>query len=86
MLVAVHTASRVPGRLAQGSNATFLASLVLNAAATSNIATYSVSEMDENLEWNIWHHATHRVAVTPRAETPLRRERDIIWSIIPTNR
>jgi hypothetical protein len=85
MLVAVHTASRVPGRLAQGSNATFFASLVLSAAS-SNIATYSVSEMDENLEWNIWHHATHRVAVSPNAETPLRRERDMIWSMIPTNR
>jgi hypothetical protein len=83
MLVAVHTASRAPGRLAQDSNATFFASLMLNAAASSNFATFSLSKVDENLEWNIWPHATHHAAVLPRAQTPLRRE---IWSLIPTNR
>jgi hypothetical protein len=83
MLVAVHTASRAPGRLAQGANATFFASLMLNAASSSNFATFSLTKMDENLEWNIWPHATHHVSVFPRAETPLRRE---IWSLIPTNR
>src|SRR5580658_4137840 len=58
MLVAVHTASRTPGRLAQGSNVTWIASLMLNAAASSNFATYSLSQMDENMEYNIWPHAT----------------------------
>src|SRR5580693_5664134 len=53
MLVAVHTASRAPGRLAQGSNGTFFASLMLNAAVSSNFATFSLSQMDENLEFNI---------------------------------
>jgi hypothetical protein len=84
MLLAVHTASHAPGRLAQGSNATFFASLMLNAAVSSNFANYPASQGDENLEWNIWSHATHRVAVVPRAEAPLRRERDA-WSQIPTN-
>jgi hypothetical protein len=83
MLVAVHAASHAPGRLAQGSNATFFATLMLDAAASSNIATYSLSQMDENLEWNIWPHPMHHVAAAPRAETPLRR-RDL-WSLIPTN-
>jgi hypothetical protein len=83
MLVAFHTPSRLPGRLTQGSNATFFASLMLNAAASSNFATFSLTKMDENLEYNIWPHATHHVSVLPRAETPLRRE---IWSLIPTNR
>jgi hypothetical protein len=83
MLVAVHTASHAPGRLAQGSNTTFFATLMLNAAASSNIATFTLSEMDENLEWNVWSHPTHHAAVPLRAETPLRR-RDI-WSLIPTN-
>jgi len=83
MLVAVHTASHVPGRLAQGSNTTFFATLMLNAAASSNIATFTLSEVDENLEWNVWQHPTHQVAAPLRAETPLRR-RDI-WSRIPTN-
>jgi hypothetical protein len=84
MLVAVHTASRVPGRLAQGSNATFFTSLMLNAAASSNIATYSANQMDENVEYNFWSHATRRVSVLPRAEAPLRLEREI-RSLIPTN-
>jgi hypothetical protein len=83
MLVAVHTASHAPGRLAQGSNATFFATLMLDAAATSNIAIFSLSEMDENLEYNIWPHPTHHVATPLRAETPLRRQD--IWSLIPTN-
>ena len=83
MLVAVHSASRAPGRLGQGPDATFFASLMLNAAASSNLATFSLSQMDENLEWNIWPHPSHHVSALPRAETPLLRE---IWSVIPTNR
>jgi hypothetical protein len=85
MLVAVHTASLMPGRLASGSNATFFSTLLFNAASSSNIAIYSANQMDENVEWNFWSHATHRVSVIPRAEAPLRLERDIP-SLIPTNR
>jgi len=81
MLVAVHAASHAPGR--RGSNAAFFATLMLDAAATSNIATYSLSEMDENLEYNVWPHPDHQAATTIVAETPLRR-RDI-WNLIPTN-
>jgi hypothetical protein len=84
MLVAVHTASRVPGRLGQGSNPALLASLMLNAAVTSNIAAYSASQGDENLEVNVWTHATRRAAEAPRAEIPARREREI-FSRVPTN-
>jgi hypothetical protein len=83
MLVAVHTASRAPGRLATGSNATIFASLMLNAVASSNIATFSLTEVDENLEFNIWPNATRHIPAFPRAETPLRRE---FWNLIPTNR
>jgi|HubBroStandDraft_1064217.scaffolds.fasta_scaffold178424_1 hypothetical protein len=83
MLVAVHAANHMPGRLAQGSNATFFATLMIDAAATSNIATFTLSEMDENLEFNIWPHPTHYAAAPLRSETPLRR-RDI-WNLIPTN-
>jgi hypothetical protein len=83
MLVAVHTASHAPGRLAQGSNSTFFATLMIDAAASSNIATFTLSEMDENLEWNVWRHPTHHVTAPIGAETPLRR-RDI-WNLIPTN-
>jgi hypothetical protein len=73
MLVVVHTASRVPGRLGQGSNGTLLA---------SNAASFTFSEMDENLEYNFWPHFTPPVK-SQRAETLSRRE---IWNLIPTNR
>jgi hypothetical protein len=74
MLVAVHTATRVPGRLAQGSNGAYF--------ATSNAAIYLLNEVDENMEWNFWPHFTPPAA--PRsAETPLRRE---VLNLIPTNR
>ena len=83
MLVAVHSASRAPGRLTQGSNAPFLTSLILDAAATSNIASFAINEMDENLEYNVWPHATHHVTAPLSAEAPLiRRE---LRSLIPTN-
>ena len=82
MLVAVHTANRAPGRLAVGSNATIFASIALNAASFSNSTTFSLSQMDENLEYNVWPHATHHVAVLPRAEGTLRRD---YLNVIPTN-
>jgi hypothetical protein len=75
MLVAVHTASRAPGRLAQGSNATFFAS--------SNFSSYSLSHVDENLEYNIWPHPMHQLFAPTTSERPLRRE---ILNPSPTNR
>jgi hypothetical protein len=69
--------------LAHSSNATFFASLMLDAAASSNFAASSFSQMAENLEYNVWPHAAHDIALAPRAQTPLRRD---FWSIIPTNR
>ena len=83
MLVTVHVASRVPAPLARGSNGVIFATLILNVAATSNIAAYSLSQMDENLEWNVWSHPAHYAALTPRAETPFRRDS---WLQFPTNR
>jgi hypothetical protein len=82
MLVAVHTASRAPGRLAVGSNATIFASIALNAASFSNSTTFSLSQMDENLEYNVWPHATRHLPMLPRAETPPRRD---FGNLIPTN-
>jgi len=83
MLVAVHTASHAPGRLVQVSNSNFFASIMLNAAVTSNLAGYTLSQGDENLEWNTWWpHANHHTGTVARTEAPLRREN---WSLIPTN-
>jgi len=56
---------------------------MLDAAATSNIAAVSLSELGGNLEYNIWSHPQHQATAMTAAETPLRR-RDI-WSLIPTN-
>jgi len=84
MLVAVHTPSRVPGRLAQSSNANFFASIMLNAAVTSNLASFSVGQADQNMEYNVWNHATHHVAEAPRLAIPVRREREVL-SAVPTN-
>jgi hypothetical protein len=83
MLVANHAASHAPGRLAQSTNAAFFATLLVDVAASSNMATFSLSQVDENIEYNVWTHPTHHVAAILRAETPLRR-RDT-WSLIPTN-
>ncbi len=81
MLVAVHAASHGPGR--RGSDAAFFATLMLDAAATSNIAAVSLSDVGGNLEYNIWPHPQHLATAIVAAETPLRR-RDI-WNLVPTN-
>ena len=84
ILVAMHAANRVPGRLGPGSDTTFLTALVLNAAS-SNFAAYSANERDENVEYNFWSHATHRVSLLPNVSGPLRLEREIL-NMVPTNR
>jgi hypothetical protein len=84
MLVAVHTANRVPGRLVSGSNATLFASIMLDAAVTSNLASFSTGQADQNMEYNVWNHATHHVAEAPRLAIPVRREREV-FSVVPTN-
>jgi hypothetical protein len=83
MPVAVHAASRAPGRLGQAPDATYFASLMVNAAFSSNVVTYSLSQVDENLEWNIWPHLTHHISVFPGVQAAPRRD---VWSMIPTNR
>jgi hypothetical protein len=70
-----------PGR--RSSDAAFFATLMLDAAATSNIAAVSLSDVGGNLEYNIWPHPQHLATAIVAAETPLRR-RDI-WNLIPTN-
>jgi hypothetical protein len=83
MLVAVHTAGRAPAHLAQGSNGAFFATLMLNAASCSNLAAYSLNQTDENLEYNIWPHATHDLSASPRTEPSIPRD---LWPRSPTNR
>jgi len=83
MLVAVHTASRASAPLASRNNGGSLFTFMLDAATSSNFATYSLSQMDENMEWNVWPHASHRVSWMPRAQSPARLD---VFNVIPTNR
>jgi hypothetical protein len=57
ILVAVHSSSRPAARMAARNNGAFFATFMLDAAVSSNQATYSVSQLDENLEFNVWPHA-----------------------------
>ena len=65
MLLAVHSANRAPARLAQDSNTTLFASLMLDIAVTSNIANVSFSGMDENVEWNVFPLPTFHGGASP---------------------
>jgi hypothetical protein len=81
LLVAVHTASP-PAQLDSTNDAAFVSTLMVDAATSSNAPTYSLSGMDENLEWNIWPHALRTIQASPRAENRSLK----IWSLVPTNR
>lgn len=83
ILVAVHSGSRPSSQLASTNNDAFFATFILDAAGSSNLATYSVSQLDENLEYNVWPHATHHVTQIPLAEP---RARIDVENSIPTNR
>ena len=83
ILVAVHSGSRPSAQLASRNNGVFFATFMLDAAGSSNLATYSLSQMDENLEYNIWPHATHHETQIPRAESHAHFD---VWNLIPTNR
>ena len=83
MLVAVHTASLAPAPLASRQNSASFFTFMLNAANSSNRATFSLSQMDENMEYNVWPHASHHLAAVSRSETHPRLD---IFSVIPTNR
>jgi hypothetical protein len=83
MLAAVHTGSRASAPLAGRSNGASLFTVMLDAATASNVASYSLSQMDENMEWNVWPHASHHVQWMPRAATHSRLD---VFSVIPTNR
>jgi hypothetical protein len=81
MLVAVHSVSHGTASAQRGANGALFA-LALDATSVSNFATYAASPGGENLEWNVWNHLTHRVAVLPRSDPLPRRE---AWTPGPTN-
>jgi hypothetical protein len=81
-LVAVHSGSRPSAQLAGRTNGAIFATFMLEAAGSSNLATYSVSQVDENLEWNVWPHAGHREAEVAQAEPSARFN---LPNLMPTN-
>jgi hypothetical protein len=82
ILVAVHSGSRPSAQLASRNNGAFFATFILDGTGSSNLATYSLSQMDENLEFNVWPHAPHSETPVPRAEPGARFD----LSNVPTNR
>jgi hypothetical protein len=82
ILVAVHSETQSPGQLDSRNNGVFFASFMLDAAGSSNVATYSLSQVDENLEYNVWPHATHHETFIPAANPPARLDAK---NLIPTN-
>ncbi len=71
-MVAVNSSNRHLARLNDRDNATFFATVMLNAATSNVQQTFALSKMDENMEWNIWPHPFP--ALSARC------------SVIPTNR
>jgi hypothetical protein len=56
LMVAVNSGSRHLPRLSAPDNATFFATLMVNAVSSNMPQTFVMSKMDENVEWNIWPH------------------------------
>lgn len=65
-LVALPGIRRPAAQLDTNTDSTYFATIMFNAAISSNAATYSLSRMDENLEWNIWPHALNSLNETAR--------------------
>ncbi len=82
LMIVAHGASRQLPRLSGRDNATFFATLMLNAASSNVQQTFALSKMDENVEWNVWPHPLP--AQTARRAGPHSGLN--IWSVIPTNR
>src|SRR5580693_2236251 len=72
ILVAVHSESGPSARFAGPTNGAFFATFMLDAGGASNLGTYSVNQGDENLEWNVWAHASHHVTAIAPEEPPVR--------------
>jgi hypothetical protein len=78
VLVAVHSETTPVARLAGPTNGAFFATFMLDAAGSSSLGKYSVNQGDENLEWNVWAHASHPVTPIIPAEPRVRLEAEEI--------
>jgi hypothetical protein len=82
-LVAVHSGTGPSGQFDNHTNGASFATFMLDAAVSSNPATYSVGQTDENLEWNVWPHGGGHEGEIAQAEY---RPRFNLLNLIPTNR
>jgi hypothetical protein len=69
MLVVMHTATLATTPLASQTNSGSLFTIMLTAADSSNLATFTLSQLDENMEYNVWSHASHHIPVVFRPES-----------------
>lgn len=82
LMVVAHGADKRLARMSVPDNATFFATLMFNAASSNSPQTVMLSQLDENVEWNVWPHP-FRLAASAAAAP---RSGLNIWSVIPTNR
>ena len=68
-----------PTALPETDNATFFATVMLNATQSSNAShqVFSLSKVNENLEWNVWPQVSWRSTNPARADS---------WCVAMTNR
>ena len=85
ILVMVQTGVRQPAQVENRNNTAFFTTFMLGDPASSNVATYCMTQFDQTLEWNVWPHAAHNVAEAPTAE-PAQPLRFDARSSVPTNR
>ncbi|MGZ5566861.1 MAG: hypothetical protein ACXWKG_07595, partial [Limisphaerales bacterium] len=76
--------SRRPLPYPSRDNATFFATLMIDATS-SNVSsqTFTLSKADENIEWNVWPHATWRTTNFSSAQRELRPTSNSINGIYP---
>lgn len=84
ILVAVHSETTPSARLAGSTNGDFFATFMLDAAGSSSLGKYSVNQGDENLEWNVWPHASHPVMPLVPAAPQVRM--NVVEGVKATNR
>ena len=85
VLVGVGPGSTSP--LMASRNPAFIGTIAMSTQGASNLATYTLSQLDENLEWNVWPHATHYAAQLLREEAPSHLNLlNNVLNLIPTNR
>lgn len=84
VIVLCSNSSRRASQSESRDNATYFATLMLNAAASNTASqTFALRKGDENIEWNVWPHATLRTTNFSFAQQELRPVSNSINGIYP---